>query len=496
MLLRLGGSKKVMAKTSILKSNFVFGGAQIVQMLTIVLRAKLIAVMLGSAGMGLNAIFQSVLHIVNNVCACGIMQSSVREIAQVSAEQNEEKLNFKIQVFRLLLGLSALLGLLVCCLGAWPLSSVSFGNASYVFSFVVLGVGTMFFTLMQGELSILQGTRQVKSLAIASIVGSVTSLIVCIPCYYFLQQAGVAWAIAIANFAYWLIYLYFTRQLSTKKVHLSLRKALHEGKPMITLGFVLMLGSFLVTLFTYLTNVSIRLLGTIEDVGLYQGAAAIATQSILVVTSVLAADFFPRLSAVANDCREQNKLVNEQLVLVVLAVASIACIVICFAPIIIRLLLSADFLVVAPMLKLMATALLFRGVWIVMSYVILSQGDRRSYFIYDGLIGNGLNFVIGIAAYYGYGLTGIGVANVLTSLLVAGILFIVVYKKYHARLTSISKRTLVVASLLMAICYTLSVCCGYWSAIGVLVTLCWCLVKLEKQYGLLTSVQRRFCHKS
>lgn len=484
-----------MAKTSILKSNLVFGGAQVVQMLTIVLRAKLIAVMLGSAGMGLNAIFQSVLHIVNNICACGIMQSSVREIAQVNGEQDEERRNFKIQVFRRLLCISALLGLLVCSLAAWPLSSVSLGNTSYVLSFVVLGVGTMFFTLMQGEMSILQGTRQVKSLAVASVVGSVTSLLVCIPCYYFLQQEGVAWAIAIANFAYWLIYLYFTRRLNTRKVKLTLRKALQEGKPMITLGFVLMLGSFLVTLFTYLTNVSIRLLGSINDVGLYQGAAAIATQSILVVTSVLASDFFPRLSAVADDRKEQNKLVNEQLILVILAVASIACIVICFAPIIIRLLLSSDFLVVAPMLKLMASALLFRGVWIVMSYIILSKGDRRSYFIYDGLIGNGLNFLIGIAAYYWYGLTGIGIANVLTSLLVAGILFIVVYKKYNARLTSISKQMLIVAIVLMAFCYVLSVCWGYWSVIGIVATLSWSLTKLNKQYGLLASLRRRVKHK-
>ena len=484
-----------MAKTSILKSNLVFGGAQVVQMLTIVLRAKLIAVMLGSAGMGLNAIFQSVLHIVNNVCACGIVQSSVREIAQVNAEQDVERLNFKIQVFRRLLCLSALLGLLVCCLGAWPLSRVSLGNTSYIFSFVVLGVGTMFFTLMQGEMSILQGTRQVKSLAVASGVGSVTSLLVCIPCYYFLQQEGVAWAIAIANFAYWLIYLYFTCRLNTRKVKISLRMALQEGKPMITLGFVLMLGSFLVTLFTYLTNVSIRLLGSINDVGLYQGAAAIATQSILVVTSVLAADFFPRLSAVTNNRQEQNKLVNEQLVLVVLAVASIACVVICFAPLIIRLLLSADFLVVAPMLKLMAAALLFRGVWIVMSYIILSKGDRRSYFVYDGLIGNGLNFLIGIAAYYWYGLTGIGVANVITSLLVACILFTVTYNNYKTRLTSVSKQTLIVAIVLMALCYVLSVCCGYWSVIGVVAMLSWSLIKLNKQYGLLANVQSRFNRK-
>ncbi len=472
----------------------MFGGAQIVQMLTIVLRAKLIAVMLGSAGMGLNAILQSVLHIVNNVCACGIMQSSVREISQACSDEDSARLFAKIHVFRRLLSLSALLGLLVCLLGAWPLSYISLGDTSYIVSFVVLGFGTMFFTLMQGEISILQGTRQVKALAVSSIVGSLTSLVVCVPCYYFFKMKGVALSIAIANFAYWLIYLRFTRNMNTGKPAISLKQALKDGRPMITLGFVLMLGSFLVTFFTFLTNISIRLLGSINDVGLYQGAAAIATQSILVVTSILAADFFPRLSAAVKNRDEQNLLVNEQFNIVVLAVASIASMVVCFAPIIVRLLLSSDFLVVSPMLKLMAVALLFRGVWMVMSYIILANGDRKAYFIYDGLLGNGLNFLIGIVAYYFGGLTGIGLANIVASVLVAAILFAVSYHRYKARLTSISRQTLLFAVVLVALSYLLSVFWGNIAVVGMVATLSWSLHVLNKQYHLLANIQKRFRH--
>lgn len=481
-----------MAKTSIIRSNLIFGGAQIVQMLTIVLRAKLIAVMLGSAGMGLNAILQSVLHIINNVCACGIMQSSVREISQVYAEENKDKLYFKINVFRRLLLLSASLGLAICVLGAWPLSYVSLGDTSYIISFIVLGLGTMFFTLMQGEISILQGTRQVKALAASSIAGSLLSLAVCVPCYYYFGMKGIALSIAIANFVYWLIYLYFTRKIKAQKSTISLKQALIEGKAMITLGFVLMLGSFLVTFFTYLTNISIRLFGSINDVGLYQGAAAIATQSILVVTSVLAADFFPRLSAVVNDREEQNSLVNEQFNIVVLSVVSIASIVVCFAPLIIRLLLSADFLVVSSMLKLMAVGLLFRGVWIVMSYIILAKGDRKAYFIYDGLIGNGLNYLISIAAYYLGGLTGIGIANVMASIIVATILFAVAYQKYGVRLTKKSRQILLIAIVFIVLSFTLSSCCGNVSLLCMFATMAWSLYQLNKQYHLFASIQNRF----
>lgn len=470
----------------------MYGGAQIVQMFTIVLRAKLIAVMLGSAGMGLNSILQSVLHMINNVCSCGIMQSSVREISQVYSDEYKSRLYRKIQVFRRLLSLSALLGLAVCVLGAWPLSHISLGDSSYAMSFVILGIGTMFFTLMQGEISILQGTRQVKALAVSSIFGSLASLAVCVPCYYFFSMKGVAVSIAVANFTYWLIYLYSTRKFEIKELRIGLKQALKEGKTMITLGFVLMLGSFLVTLFTYLTNISIRHLGSINDVGLYQGAAAIATQSILVVTSVLAADFFPRLSATIKNKDEQNQVINEQFIIVVLAVSSIACAVVCFAPLIIRLLLSPDFMVVSPMLKLMAVGLLFRGVWIVMSYTILANGDRKAYFYYDGLLGNGLNFLIGIIAYYFGGLTGVGIANVVSSVLVAAILFIVSSRKYHVRLTVDSKQTLLTALAMLTASYLLSIRHGYIAIIGLVSIMGWSLYKLNKQYNLLAIVRNRF----
>lgn len=478
-----------MAQSSIIKSNLIFGGAQLVQMLTIVLRAKLIAVMLGSAGMGLNAILQSVLHIVNNICACGIMQSSVREISQACADDQKNALCAKVHIFRRLLTLSALTGLAICILGALPLSQMSLGNTSYIASFVVLGFGTMFFTLMQGETSILQGTHQVKALALSSIIGSLLSLAVCIPCYYFFALKGVALSIAIANFVYWLIYLHFTRKLKFGKSAFSLRQAFVEGKPMIKLGFVLMLGSFLVTLFTYLTNVSIRLLGTINDVGLYQGAAAIATQSILVVTSVLAADFFPRLSGMANQLDARNKLVNEQFNLVVLAISSIACTVISLAPLVINLLLAPDFMVAAPMLKLMAAALLFRGTWIVMSYVILSQGDRRVYFIYDGLLGNGLNYLIGIIAYYWGGLTGIGIANVVSSVLVAGLLFTVSKRKYSITLSRPSCLTFLTAIALVVITYAVSTIWGYASIAILLAAMGWSFSRLNKSYGIVAKVK-------
>ena len=483
-----------MAKTSIIKSNLIFGGAQIVQMLAIVLRAKLIAVMLGSAGMGLNAILQLVLRLVYNASICGIVQSSVREISQAYSDEDRTKLLRKIHVFRCLLTLSAILGLAVCVLGAWPLSCMSLGDASYIASFVVLGIGTMFFTLMQGEIAVLQGTRQVKALAISSIIGSFVSLAVCVPCYYFLSMKGVAVSIALANFAYWLIYLYFTRKEKNGKSSITLKQALTEGKPMITLGFVLMLDTFSVTLFSYLTNICIRLLGSINDVGLYQGAASIATQSILVVTAILSTDFYPRLSAAVNQRSEQNQIINEQFNIVVLSVSSIASIVVCLAPLIIRILLSSDFLVVAPMLKFMAVALLFRGVWIVMSYIILANGDRKAYFIFDGLLGNGLNFAIGIVAYYFGGLTGIGIANVVSSVLIAGMLFAVSYRKYHVRLSAGNKRTLSIAIALIAVSFILSITWDYFSSIGMAATMGWSLYKLNKQYHIAENIRWRFKH--
>jgi O-antigen/teichoic acid export membrane protein len=165
-------------------------------------------------------------------------------------------------------------------------------------------------------------------------------------------------------------------------------------------------------------------------VGFFQGISSITTQSIAIIISVLASDFFPRLSAVFFDREKVKDTVNQQCELVSIIITPITVILIVFAPIVVKLLLSTEFLVMVPMLRLLALSLLFKGIWLIMSYVILANGDKKSYLIYDSIIGNGLLFVCNILAYRFWGLEGLALSSFIASVTISIILTIVVKIKY------------------------------------------------------------------
>lgn len=434
---------------SLVKSTAVFGGAQLIQMLVTILRAKCIALFFGSAGMGINAMLQSSITSISNFSSFGIFQSAVRDISKAYENGDEKKLSRVKTIFERLVWFTGILGTLICIASAPFLSKFAFGSTEYTGSFILLSLSILLMALANGKTVILQATRNLSYLAKSSVFGAFFSLALGIPLYYYLKINGIALALVIGYLISYLVRVYYTRKITFCQIDkIELKEVRIEGSQMIKLGSVLMFGTFLITLFTYLTNIFIGRWGSIEHVGLFQGASSLTTQSIFVVISVLASDFFPRLSAVCTDAKKANEIINQQLELVILIIGPIVIFIISFTPAIVSLLLSKEFLIIVPLLRWMALSLLFRGIWFVMSYVILAQGDLKSYLTYDALIGNGLNFVLNIVAYAFWGLNGLGVSFLLGSIVVSTMLCLIVFKKYTFKLSYSFYRLFLVTLLL------------------------------------------------
>lgn len=416
---------------SIVKSMAVYGGAQAVQMLITILRSKLIAVFFGSQGMGINAIFQSTFAVINSFSSFGIFQSGVRDISQAHESGDKMKLSKTVSIFSKIVLLTGLLGLFICLIGSSFLSKIAFEGSNYTWHFVLLSIALLFSALSNGKVTFLQGTRSMNYLAKSTMIGAILSLVTSIPLFYFFGITGIVISIVSGSIVIYLTQFYFSKKIKLVPCEsLTISETIKEGKPMLKLGSVLMLSTVMITVFTYITNIFIGRYGKIEDVGLFQGVSSITMQSIAIVVAVLASDFFPRLSAVHHDKSKVQNIVNNQAELISLIIAPIIVVLIIFAPLIIRVLLSNDFMVIVPMLRWMALSLLVRGVWLTLSYIILAKGDRKVYFIYDAFIGNGLLFLFNIIAYSIWGLQGLGISYLVGSVAVSGILYFIVKIKY------------------------------------------------------------------
>lgn len=417
---------------SILKGTSIFGGVQIFNILINLIRGKFVAVILGPEGMGISSLFTSASATIQRFASWGLNQAIVRETASV-AEREEEKSSLISLVVKLI-GFTGLLGMVFCIVLCFPLSRLTFGSPDYAWQFVLLGLAVGLSIIASGKLAILQGLHQVKRISKASIVGGLTGLCVGVPLYYIWGDKGIVPAIvalALSMYVFYSVNLYRShgriREKSSWKQHKPLIKRL------LLMGVVLMASDVIGSLVMYLLNLFLRTKGSLDDVGLYQAANSITNQYAGLVFAAMAMDYFPRLSKVADRNEEMIEVVNRQTEIVALLIAPAICLLILSAPLVIRVLLSEKFLEIMPLMRWMGLGVLLKAISFPMGYIAFAKGNKKVFFLLEGLWGNIVYLLIGCAGFYFYGLIGLGYALVADNLLSIIVYYIVNNKLYRYR---------------------------------------------------------------
>ncbi|MBR4999431.1 MAG: oligosaccharide flippase family protein, partial [Rikenellaceae bacterium] len=156
--------------------------------------------------------------------------------------------------------------------------------------------------------------------------------------------------------------------------------------------------------------------------------------NIIVLVSILSADFYPRLSACIDNKTQFQNIVNQQLELLLLIAAPLISLLIIFPKFVVDVLLSSEYHSIISMISLMALSLIFRIIWHTFSFVILAHGHRKTYFWFDAILGNGLVFVMNLIAYNLWGLDGLAYSYICVAMLMVAVLAILMHKKYELQL--------------------------------------------------------------
>ena len=184
-------NKEKASYKSILKATSLFGGLQIYIILIQVIRSKVIAVLLGPVGVGIEGLFKSGIELVQNVVGLGLANSAVREVADAKGTNDENKISRVIFLIKKLVWLTGLLGLFIfAVLSPW-LSQFTFGNQDYTVPFILLSVILLFDQICAGQKVVLQGLSKYKQLAKATAYGTTVGLLVSVPMYYFIGVDGI-----------------------------------------------------------------------------------------------------------------------------------------------------------------------------------------------------------------------------------------------------------------------------------------------------------------
>jgi O-antigen/teichoic acid export membrane protein len=281
---------------SIFKATSIFGGVQVFNILITLFRGKAVAILIGTAGMGLNGLFMATLNLIKSITSLGITESAIRDISKAHAEGDNQKMRLTFTVFSRWIWITAVLGIVVTIAFSSLLSQFSFNSTEHTLSYIWLSVTFIFGALSGGIYTLLRGTRQLKYLAQANIFGGIVGLLVALPIFYFYGIQGVVPAIIITALANYLVSLYFKSKIHFEPVALNWSDTLQLGKPMVKLGLSLTLINLLAAAVAFILNAFISKTGTLSDVGLYNAGLSIVDGYVGMVFNAMATDYFPRLS--------------------------------------------------------------------------------------------------------------------------------------------------------------------------------------------------------
>ncbi len=449
------GKKDANSYRNILRGTSLFGGVQVFQVLINLIRGKLVALLLGPAGMGISALFASSATTIQRFASLGLNLAIVKETA--TKNEDPEALATTISVARRLITATAIVGCLICILFSPFLSRITFGNDSMTLQFILLGLVVGLTVAYNGKLSILQGIQEVKRISVASLVGGITGLVVGVPLYYFFGDDGIVPAMVVLALAMYLFYS-FSLTKSIKLPHIKFIWQSHKPivKTLIVLGFLLMANDLILSLVQYLINIFIKSHGSTDTVGLYQAANSITNQYAGVVFTAMAMDYFPRLSKVVNDNIEMRSVVNRQSEIVALIITPASALLILTAPIVIRLLLTSEFLTITPLMRWMGLGILIRALTFPMGYIAFAKGNRKLFFWFEGILCNGMTLAYSCLFYYFFGLIGLGYALVADNLSCLILYYIVNRRLYNYRFSREAAINMGLAILIAALVFCAS----------------------------------------
>lgn len=436
----------------IMKATSIFGGVQVFHILITIIRSKIIAVLLGPAGIGVVGLFTSTTGLISSLTNFGLGISAVKDIAAANQSKNKQRIAKIVVVVRRLVWFTGLLGALITFLLSSWLSELAFDNKEYSIAFMWLSITLLLNQLTSGQYVLLQGLRKLKHLAKANLIGSALGLLASVPLYYYWQINGIVPAIIVTAFFTLGIVSYYANKVEIEKVNVTLKQTRLDGKGMMLMGFMLSLSSMMVVGEGYIIRIFISSTGGLEEVGLYNAGIAIITTYVGLVFTAMGTDYYPRLSGVAHDNKKATLLINQQAEIAILILAPILTIFLIFIDWVVVLLYSIQFIAVNEMIYWAALGMFFKAVSWAIAFIFLAKGASKLFF-WNELISISVLLGLNLLGYYYWGLTGLGFSFMISYVLYLLQVYLIAKTKYGFTLNHDLIKIFVFQFMLALICF-------------------------------------------
>jgi enterobacterial common antigen flippase len=473
--------------SQILKSTSIIGGSSVIVILFKIIQTKIMAIFLGPSGVGLIGIYGSVTGLLGQVTGMGIGSSGVRQIAESKGSNDELKFHRTVITLRRTAIILGSIGSILMLLFREFISQETFGNTDYSNAFGFLSVTLFFAVISSGQIALIQGLRRIGDLARLNILGALFGTLLSIPIVYFLGEPGIIFYLIAVSALSFMNSWWYARRIRISKIRISLWEITLEAKAMIRLGMAFMVIGLMGLGTNYFIRVIVLNKLGIDAAGFFQASAAIASISVGFILNSMGADFYPRLTTVANNNAICIQMVNEQIEVGILLSLPIIIATVTFAPYIIQILYSEKFIPAANILRWEILGSFLRVSSWPLGVVLFAKGKWKI-FICTELLSSivYVSLVLFLVPYFG--LPGTGMAAFGFCLFYLNIIYFVIKKLYGFSLSAkirsiagVAVPSIIVVCLL--ICFLPSISGTAVGAVMTLAVSAYCLIKIKFTIG-------------
>ena len=397
-----------------LKATAVLGSVSVVNILGGLISTKVAALLVGPGGVGYIGLLQSMVGLSALIASMGVGAGLVRDGARALAQDDRRRLAaLRRAAWLLCLGIGGVAALLLVLFRV-PISTIMLGTAERQDAVIVMALA-LFISLAGGlQTSILNAHRRVADLARSGIIAVLLNVTVTVTVLALWREGGIVPAVLGGFSAGWLVSFYFMRtkvpagshDLDKGEVREAAGALLRFGVPFTASALV---GAGVLLVVPVLV---LHALGPTE-VGYYRAAASISINYLGFLLVTMAQDYYPRVSAAEGDAA-LNALVNEQLRLVLLLGGPVILLMLALVPWLVPLVYSSQFAPAGELLEWQLIGDLFKFSCWTMSFVILASLGSTSFF-WTEFFGGSLLLVGSWLGMHFLGLTGLGLAFLVTS---------------------------------------------------------------------------------
>jgi PST family polysaccharide transporter len=395
----------------ILKSTSLIGASSVINILMSVIRLKVLAVLLGPAGVGLFGLFNVIIDLTASLVGFGVQSSGVRQVAVAMSSGEVERVARIARVLNIASFMLGALGAVLLVALAVPVAQLSFNNSAHAPAVMLVGIAVFLKVMAGAPIAIIQGNRRIADLARMTVVGAILNTVAAIPLVYYFGEAGVVPSLIAVSLTSWAAAHWYCRKIALPGVTLSRPQFSAEVRALLTLGFAFMASGLLTAAAAFVIRILVVQHDGVGAAGNYQAAWSLGGIYVGFILQAMGTDFYPRLSTVSEDNPACNRMVNEQARVSLLLAGPGLLATLALSPLVMTLFYSSEFGDAVPLLRWFCLGMLLRVVAWPMGFIILAKG-RQQVFFWTELAAASVNIGLAWALLSVFGLAGAGIAFV------------------------------------------------------------------------------------